>query len=61
MTDSQRDELLTEAQLAIRKLQIAYPAAYNEAEAVFAAISALRERLVTLRNDPYYSSHRTQR
>ncbi len=59
MTPNDKDELLTEASLAIRKLQIAFPKAYQEAESVLTSITALRTRLeVLVESDPYYTSHR---
>ncbi len=62
MTPNDKDELLTEAALAIRKLQIAFPTAYQEAESVFAAIKTLRVRLEELvESDPYYTSHKLNR
>ncbi len=62
MTPNDKDELLTEASLAIRKLQIAFPKAHQEAESVFAAIKTLRARLEDLvESDPYYTSHRLNR
>jgi hypothetical protein len=62
MTPNDRDELITEAALAIRKLQIAFPKAYQEAESVLTSITALRARLEDLvESDPYYTSHRLNR
>jgi hypothetical protein len=40
-----QEELLTEASLAVRKVQVATPEAYNEADAALTAISNLRSRL----------------
>jgi hypothetical protein len=61
VTNDQKNDLLTEASLAIRKLQIAYPLAYQEAETVLNSILALQTRLKTLESDPYYTSHRIKR
>ncbi len=61
MTNDQKDDLLTEASLAIRKLQIAYPAAYQEAETVLTSILVLQTRLKALEADPYYTSYPIKR
>jgi hypothetical protein len=57
MTDGQQEDLLTEASLAIRKLQIAYPAAYQEAETALTSILVLKTRLKALSADPCYTSY----
>ncbi len=48
MTNDQKEDLLTEASLAIRKLQIAHPEAYQEAETVLTSIMVLKTRLKAL-------------
>ncbi len=61
MTNDQKDDLLTEASLAIRKLQIAYPAAYQQAESALTSILVLQTRLKALEADPYYTSYPIKR
>ena len=61
MTNDQKQDLLTEACLAIRKIQIAYPAAYQQAEAALTSILVLETRLKALEADPYYTSYPIKR
>ena len=61
MTNDQKEDLITEASLSIRKLQIAYPAAYQQAEAALTSILVLQTRLKALEADPYYTSYPIKR
>jgi hypothetical protein len=61
VTNDQKDDLLAEASLAIRKLQIAYPAAYQQAESALTSILVLKTRLKALEADPYHTPYPTKR